>query len=91
MGEICLNGADWQVLPMMPREWEWRRVWEHPEQVTPALWIPALVPGTVQDDAHDAGLIPDFTHDFDSRACEWTSERDWVYLREFPSPAAPPG
>ncbi len=89
--EISLNGADWRVLPMMPGEWEWKRVWEHPDQVYRSLWIPAQVPGAVQDDAHDAGLTPDFTRDFDSRACEWTSERDWIYLKEFDTPALPAG
>ena len=88
---ITLNGSDWRVLPMMPGEWEWKRVWEHPEQVYPSLWIPAQVPGTAQDDAHDAGLTPDFTHDLESRACEWTGERDWVYLKEFATPEAPAG
>ena len=86
---LSLDGSDWQVLPMMPREWEWRRVWEKPEAVTPALWIAAQVPGTVQDDAFDAGLIPDHTVDLNSRACEWTSERDWVYLKEFETPQVP--
>ncbi|MBI3919861.1 MAG: hypothetical protein HY318_00485, partial [Armatimonadetes bacterium] len=89
--EISLNGSDWKVLPMMPSEWEWKRVWEKPDQVYPSLWIPAQVPGTVQDDAFDAGLIPDFTYDLNSRACEWTSERDWVYVKEFESPEVPPG
>ncbi|MBM3471941.1 MAG: hypothetical protein FJX75_01550 [Armatimonadetes bacterium] len=88
---ISLDGSDWRVLPLMPREWEWRRVWEKPETVTPALWIPAQVPGTVQDDAFDAGLIPDYTTDFHSRDCEWTSERDWVYLKEFAAPEVPEG
>jgi beta-mannosidase len=86
---IDLNGNDWQVLPLMPREWEWRRVWEKPRETCPSLWIPAVVPGTVQDDAQAAGLIPDYTHDFNSRACEWTSERDWMYLKEFPTPDLP--
>lgn len=86
---IPLDGSDWRLLPMMPREWEWKRVWERPESVTPALWIPARVPGTVQDDAFDAGLIPDYTVDFRSRDCEWTSERDWVYLKEFVAPELP--
>lgn len=87
---IPLDGSDWKLLPLMPREWEWRRIWEKPEQVFPALWIPAVVPGTVQDDAQDAGLIPDWTKHFNSRACEWTSERDWVYLTEFETPDVPP-
>jgi beta-mannosidase len=88
---ISLDGSDWRMLPMMPREWEWRRVWEKPDTVTPALWIPAQVPGTVQDDARDAGLTPDYTVDFHSRDCEWTSERDWVYLKEFATPDVPNG
>jgi beta-mannosidase len=87
--EIALNGSDWRVLHMMPREWEWRKVWENPAAVLPSLWIPATVPGTVQDDAQEAGLIPDYTFDLNSRACEWTSERDWVYTREFETPATP--
>jgi len=88
---ISLDGSDWRVLPMMPREWEWRKVWENPASVTPALWIGAQVPGTVQDDARDAGLTPDHTVGFHSRDCEWTSERDWVYLKEFVTPETPEG
>jgi beta-mannosidase len=88
---MSLDGTDWRVLPMMPREWEWRKVWDQPESVTPALWIPAQVPGTVQEDARDAGLTPDHTVGFHSRDCEWTSERDWVYLKEFASPPGPEG
>lgn len=88
---FSLDGPDWRLLPLMPSEWEWRKVWENPTALTPALWMPAQVPGTVQEDAVDAGLIPDPNEGFSSRACEWTSERDWVYVREFPSPALPPG
>ncbi len=89
--EISLNGRDWQVLPLMPREWEWRRVWENPTALTPVLWIPAQVPGTVQEDAVEAGLIPDPDFGLNSRACEWTSERDWVYVKRFATPDLPPG
>ncbi len=88
---ICLDGSDWKLLPMMPREFEWRKVWENPSSESPALWIPATVPGVVQEDAFDAGLIPDYTVDFNSRACEWTSERDWVYAKEFETPDIPDG
>ena len=87
---VSLDGDNWKLLPLMPREWEWRRVWGNPETVFPSLWIPATVPGTVQEDAQDAGLIPDWTKDFNSRACEWTSGRDWVYLTEFETPDIPP-
>lgn len=89
--EISLDGRDWQVLALMPREWEWRRVWENPTALTPVLWIPAQVPGTVQEDALEAGLIPDPDFGLNSRACEWTSERDWVYVKRFVTPDLPPG
>ncbi len=87
--EISLDGGDWLVLHMMPGEWEWRRVWQDPRSVMPTQWIPARVPGAVQEDARDAGLIPDWTYDLNSRACEWTSARDWVYTRQFPTPEVP--
>lgn len=90
LAEISLNGSGWRVLPLMPREWEWRKVWENPPGLMPALWIPATVPGVVQEDALEAGLIPDPDYGFNSRACEWTGERDWVYLTELASPDLPP-
>jgi beta-mannosidase len=39
----------------------------------------------------DAGLIPDPDFGLNSRACEWTSERDWVYVKQFATPELPPG
>lgn len=84
---VCLNGNDWKVLQMMPREWEWKNVGVAADAVTPSLWVSATVPGTAQDDARDAGMCPDFAVDFNSRACEWVGERDWVYLKRFETPA----
>ena len=89
--EISLNGSDWKALQLMPSEWEWRRVWETADTLMPALWIRGTVPGTVQDDAFEAGLIPDYAFDLNSRCCEWTSERDWVYLKEFATPESARG
>jgi beta-mannosidase len=88
---ITLDGSDWNLLHMMPREWEqqklWREEWE-PEKTSPALhaWIKGTVPGDVIADALDASLIPHPYKDLNSRACEWLSERDWVYRKDFAGP-----
>lgn len=90
-----LNGKDWKVIWLLPNEWIWRKLWEQKDlngwsPPVNAHWIPATVPGCVQADALDAGLIPDPNYALNSLQCEWTSERDWVYIRElgFPQEAA---
>jgi len=85
---ISLDGADWQLSHLMPSESENRKVWEDgwkPEDSATALDPPirGTVPGDVISDALDAGLIPDPYVDMNSRACEWLSQRDWVYVKEF--------
>jgi beta-mannosidase len=85
---ISLNGSDWQILGLAPSEWVWRKVGGADtdlDNLQPAAppWIPATVPGDVQSDLEDAGEIPDWRRDLNSRACEWTSQRDWVYRKEF--------
>lgn len=89
---LSLNGNDWRLLCLPPSEWAWRTVQkpdldlEHLQPPTlPA--IPAMVPGDVQSDCLDAGILPDYRRDLRSRECEWTSHRDWVYWREFEAPA----
>ena len=81
-----LGGRAWSVLPTLPSEWRLRdlgtvdlaAVW--PPQ---GPWYPATVPGDVQSDLVDAGVLPDPRIGLDSRAGEWTSARDWLYRREF--------
>lgn len=87
---ILLSGQDWKVCGMLPHEWVWKRVWEKPFDAYPAYWIPAEVPGSVQLDLIEAGVMPDWTRDLNSRACEWASYRDWVYVRQFPTPPIAP-
>lgn len=89
---IQLSGADWRILSLPPNEWIWRRIGSDAvdlDRIRPAAgaWIPAVVPGDVQSDLLDAGMLPDPTFELNSRACEWTSHRDWVYRREFHAPA----
>ncbi len=93
---ISLNGADWRILSLPPNEWVWRQIGSAAvdlDHIRPAVgaWTPALVPGDVQSDLLDAGLLPDPTIDLNSRACEWTSHRDWVYHRDFVAPAEAAG
>jgi beta-mannosidase len=60
------------------------------DALTPATppWIPATVPGDVQSDLLDTGELPDPRVDLNSRLWEWTSQRDWVYVKEFELPAS---
>jgi len=44
------------------------------------------VPGDVIADTLDAGLVPHPYTDMNSLACEWLSERDWVYRKTFAVP-----
>ncbi|MDR1432703.1 MAG: hypothetical protein LBI99_11380 [Propionibacteriaceae bacterium] len=44
-------------------------------------WIAAQVPGSVIGDLVKAGELPEPRHDRDSRCCEWTAARHWVYRR----------
>ncbi|MCC6729063.1 MAG: hypothetical protein IT208_06970 [Chthonomonadales bacterium] len=85
---ISLNGSDWRILGLVPTEWVWRGVGKpetNLDAIAPACppWLPATVPGDVQSDLLDAGELPDWRHDLQSRACEWVSQRDWVYRKEF--------
>ena len=48
-----------------------------------AEFIPATVPGDVQSDAIDAGIIEDIHYGFNARKAEWTYQRDWVYVKRF--------
>lgn len=41
--------------------------------------VPAVVPGSVYDDLHRAGIIDDPYYGMNSLACEWVSNRWWSY------------
>lgn len=89
---LVLSGTDWRVMGLPPHEWVWRRVADADVdlcRLQPGAppWTPATVPGDVQSDLMEAGEVPVFWRDLDSRACEWTSDRDWVYWKDFEAPA----
>ncbi|MDW8104358.1 MAG: glycoside hydrolase family 2 TIM barrel-domain containing protein [Armatimonadota bacterium] len=88
--QLCLDGNDWSLVPLLPHEFWWRQAWKEswsPKGCPPwGEWIRACVPGDVIADALDAGLIPHPYKDLNSLACEWLSERDWVYRKQFRVP-----
>src|SRR5437588_7786269 len=83
---VVLDGDDWQLYHLLPNEWRWRKVWEQEPPEAPARRIKAVVPGHVQQDLLDAGLLPHPYEGLNSRLWEWTSERDWIYTKEFTPP-----
>jgi beta-mannosidase len=83
---ISLDGDRWEVAPMQPSDWRWYNVGPVDParlQLLESAWIPARVPGHVQSDLIDAGRIPDPGFHLNSLACEWTSQRDWIYRLNF--------
>jgi len=48
--------------------------------------LPATVPGCVQADLLRSGVIDDPYTDLNSRKCEWTQYRNWLYQKKFTVP-----
>ncbi|MCD9020374.1 glycoside hydrolase family 2 protein [Cohnella silvisoli] len=46
-------------------------------------WIPATVPGSVQHDLLQAGIIEDPYYGTNSLSCEWVANRWWIYRTKF--------
>ncbi len=93
---LQLDGDDWKVVGLVPSEWAWMPITSADadlDNLSPATppWIRAQVPGDVQSDLLDTGELPDPRVDMNSRLWEWTSQRDWVYVKEFSLPAIPTG
>ncbi len=70
--------------------WELTGFWPYGERFRadkPLLGpLPATVPGAVQHDLQQAGLLPDLNVGFASRDAEWVEHRDWVYRTAFRTP-----
>jgi beta-mannosidase len=69
----------WQVRGALGDTWHWLCGPGRPPGE--AGWLPARVPGTVLDDVHRAGLVPDPRHAENSLAAEWVPQRTWIYRR----------
>ncbi|MFF0792624.1 glycoside hydrolase family 2 protein [Streptomyces spiralis] len=83
MTETILDDADgsWQVRGFVGDEWQWH-IGPHKPFTTPG-WLAAHVPGSVLDDLHRAGEIPDPYVGRNSLLNEWVPNRNWAYRRTF--------
>lgn len=81
-----LSGNDWKVSHFQPDEVSPCR--GHIARMTTGplyggSFISATVPGDVQTDAFEAGLIEDINYHYNARSAEWTYQRDWLYVKRF--------
>ncbi len=91
---MMLSGQDWTViggLTDMHASSRWKGVLTKDEPLLPLkAWPPfnhppiqASVPGNVQDDLLQAGLIEDPYVGLNSMKAEWISDRSWLYYKTF--------
>ncbi len=82
MRKISLNGADWQFKGYYGEDWAGRE--GHLAGTRDVRhWHPGRVPGSVQHDLWQAGVIPDPYIEMNSLAIEWVPGRTWVYKKTF--------
>ncbi|WP_314174105.1 glycoside hydrolase family 2 protein [Streptomyces winkii] len=86
--EEALTGG-WQLRGCLGDTWRWLCGPGRPEG-EPG-WHPARVPGSVLDDLHRAGQVPDPYHGTQSLAAEWVPQRTWLYRRTLRAPGGPLG
>ena len=84
--KVNLSGKDWLVSPFLPDEAGGH--YSHIKKVVAGnlyggWFMPATVPGDVQSDAMDAGVIGDVSVGYNAMQAEWTHGRDWMYVRRF--------
>lgn len=80
-----LASLDWQLAGWHPFCWLQRKSMELGVNLgadIPA--IPARVPGSVQGALRDAGLLPDWNVQLNSRQCEWVENRHWTFWTTLP-------
>ncbi|BDZ44351.1 hypothetical protein GCM10025866_02600 [Naasia aerilata] len=79
---IDLSGEGWRLRGALPSAWELDDLEEIPGGGGTG-WIPAGVPGSVQQDLWSAGLLDDPYAGRNSLGAEWATQRVWVYERTF--------
>jgi len=82
---ILLDGAAWECKPSIGMDWLMRRS-HMPDTRDVRGWMPATVPGSAAYDAWQAGEIPNPYFGRNTHACEWVSQRVWVYRTRFVVP-----
>lgn len=78
MEKISLNDSEWHLAWYFGKEGTLRN--DHKNERLLGF-IPAQVPGVVQEDLLEQGIIEDPYYDMNSYKAEWTSQRNWIYKR----------
>lgn len=82
MRKINLSGGDWQLKGFIGEDWLPRK--SHMLETRDVIgWHKAIVPGSVQWDLWQAGVILNPYFEMNSLAAEWTSDRTWLYRKKF--------
>jgi beta-mannosidase len=79
---IPLNGSNWQFKGFVGEDWLWRNA-HKPDSRDVRGWKTGTIPGSVQNDLWQAGMLPDPYAGMNSLAIEWVPERTWLYKRTF--------
>ncbi|HYF79469.1 MAG TPA: glycoside hydrolase family 2 TIM barrel-domain containing protein [Symbiobacteriaceae bacterium] len=79
---ISLGGRDWQFKGFVGEDWIWRNA-EKPDTKDVRWWYQGAVPGTVQHDLWERGLIPNPYFETNSLQIEWAHQRTWIYRKQF--------
>ncbi|MFW5985606.1 MAG: glycoside hydrolase family 2 protein, partial [Halanaerobiaceae bacterium] len=81
------NGQDWQITGWNKNQWRLNNSLELGEKIAAQVsTFSGEVPGAVQLDLLNEGLIPDPNYGLKSRDCEWVNNREWFYEKEFTLP-----
>lgn len=80
-----LAGLEWTLTGWHPHYWEF------PGMKPDVRPVPARVPGSVQQSLLDAGLLPDWNVQLNSRLAEWVENRHWTFEVVLPDIKLPAG
>ena len=84
MSKILLSGNDWKLVGWVKHQWHYGKVMETNGFSAPVVTeIPATVPGSVQTDLFNNGVIEDWNIGTNFRNIEWVENREWVYTKTF--------
>ncbi len=84
MSNILLSGNDWKLVGWVKHQWHYGKVMETNGFSAPVVTeIPATVPGSVQTDLFNNGIIEDWKIQTNFRNIEWIENREWVYTKTF--------
>lgn len=82
--KYLLNGNDWYLTGWVKHQWHYEKMMETGGFSVPAVApIKAIVPGSVQTDLLNAGIIEDWNIETNFRNIEWIEHREWVYTKKF--------